>query len=225
MKKENFSDAQQSNFDQSRTILKQNYRPIGILPRVASISERFLVTIQSYRLYFRSKLKLQPLNIITFLSLFPFFIGFWSFVQQKYPFQKTYIFFEKNLPGISIPTEKINWDTFQYILKEKPFFQTPANNIYWSERNVILQKNRQSGTTEYEFIASIPSSRSSLFGASVLAENDLGPPLAEGHGSFYKIFEGRVWCAKICIYFKTIPGPSFDKKTGYCVAKHFTSVL
>ena len=183
MKKENFSDAQQSNFDQSRTILKQNYRPIGILPRVASISERFLVTIQSYRLYFRSKLKLQPLNIITFLSLFPFFIGFWSFVQQKYPFQKTYIFFEKNLPGISIPTEKINWDTFQYILKEKPFFQTPANNIYWSERNVILQKNRQSGTTEYEFIASIPSSRSSLFGPSVLAENDLGPswPKATDH--------------------------------------------
>lgn len=176
MKKENFSDAQQSNFDQSRTIVKQNYRPTGILPRVVSISEQFIVSIQSYRLYFRSKLKLQPLNIITFLSLFPFFIGFWSFVQQKYPFKKTYIFFEKNLPGMSIPTEKINWDTFQYILKEKPFFQASANNIYWSERNVILQKNRQSGTTEYDFIASIPSSsfgnnaRSSLFGGSVFAE-------------------------------------------------------
>jgi ATP-dependent Zn protease len=114
--------------------------------------------LQKHRLSLRKKLQLQPLNIITFVSLFPFFVGFSHFVQQKYPFQKTYLFFEKNLPGMSVPTEKIHWDTFQYIWKNNKFFQSVENDVYWSERHILIQnaaKNRGPGTTDFNLIASI----------------------------------------------------------------------
>ena len=101
--------------------------------------------LENHRISARTKLQLQPLKSATFLSLLPFILGFWLFVQQKYPLKKTNLFFEKNLPGMSIPTEKLQWETFQYILKynkSAPVSQnfTCDTTFYWSDRNLFIQQ-------------------------------------------------------------------------------------
>ena len=101
--------------------------------------------LQKHRTSARTKLQIQPLKSTTFLSLLPFILGFWYFVQQKYPVNKTNLFFEKNLPGMSVPTEKLQWETFQYLLKNNksaPLLQNfPGDtNLYWSDRNLTIQQ-------------------------------------------------------------------------------------
>lgn len=109
--------------------------------------------LQKHRISARTKLQIQPLKSTTFLSLLPFILGFWYFVQQKYPVKKTNLFFEKNLPGMSVPTEKLQWETFQYLLKNNksaPFLQNfPGDTtFYWSDRNLIIQQ--EGLTTKYD---------------------------------------------------------------------------
>ena len=118
--------------------------------------------LQNHRASLKLKLKIQPLKNTTFLSLLPFFVGFWYFVQQKYPFKKTYLFFEKTLPGLSIPTEKLHWETLQYLLKYnkttsashifKALFSSNTK-IYWDESNVIIQNKKETELNNQDFVA------------------------------------------------------------------------
>lgn len=110
-----------------------------------TLSTNIWSQLQKHRISARTKLQIQPLKSTTFLSLLPFILGFWCFVRQKYPVKKTNLFFEKNLPGISVPTEKLQWETFQYLLKNNnsaPLLQNfPGDTtFYWSDRNLTIQQ-------------------------------------------------------------------------------------
>ena len=72
---------------------------------------------ENQRLTIRKNLTNHPLSFPTVLSILPFLFGFSYFFTKKYPGQLTNYFFEKNLPGLGIPTEKLNWDTVQYVLR------------------------------------------------------------------------------------------------------------
>jgi ATP-dependent Zn protease len=69
--------------------------------------------IRQKRLKWREKLK--SINILTLLSIFPFVLGVSSFLSQKYyrDFKKHLV--EKNLPTISLNSEKLHWETLNYI--------------------------------------------------------------------------------------------------------------
>ena len=106
---------------------------------LVEIPERVFILIENHRNSTRLKLSFNPVNMATFLSFFPFILGFYEFLNQKYPAQRKYLFFEKNLPSLSIPTEKIHWETFQYILKDQNEIPIVANDISWSDKDFILQ--------------------------------------------------------------------------------------
>ena len=106
---------------------------------LVEIPERVFILIENHRNSTRLKLSFNPVNMATFLSFFPFILGFYEFLNQKYPAQRKYLFFEKNLPSLSIPTEKIHWETFQYILKDQNEFPIVVNDISWSDKDFILQ--------------------------------------------------------------------------------------
>ena len=101
------------------TIKRMRFAELFTLPTNlwSNLQNKITLKLQQHRLSTRVKLQIKPLKTVTFLSLLPFFLGFWYFVQQKYPLKKTNLLFDKNLPGISVPTEKLDWETFQYILK------------------------------------------------------------------------------------------------------------
>jgi len=159
---------------------KDKYSPKKIISvlDLSNLSIKFWTTIrkttqlilQNHRASLKLKLKIQPLKNTTFLSILPFFIGFWYFIQQKYPFKKTYLFFEKTLPGLSIPTEKLHWETFQYLLKYNKTTSTshifkalssPNTKLYWDESNVIIQKKKESEFNDHDFVAWINISENS----------------------------------------------------------------
>ena len=101
--------------------------------------DRVFILIENHRNSTRLKLSFSPVNVATFLSFFPFILGFYEFLNHKYPAQRKYLFFEKNLPSLSIPTEKIHWETFQYILKNQNQFPLVVDNISWSDKDFIVQ--------------------------------------------------------------------------------------
>ena len=132
------------------TIKRMRFAELFTLPTNlwSNLQNKITLKLQQHRLSTRVKLQIKPLKTVTFLSLLPFFLGFWYFVQQKYPLKKTNLLFDKNLPGISVPTEKLDWETFQYILKYNKFtsatqnftnLPSAQNTIYWTDRYIIIQ--------------------------------------------------------------------------------------
>jgi ATP-dependent Zn protease len=95
---------------------------------------------RQHKNFVRTWLNFNPGNINTFLSILPFIMGLSQFLNQKYSSQKNNLFFEQNLPGLSLPTQKINWDTFQYLHKNNQidFSQLVTNQITWDENNLII---------------------------------------------------------------------------------------
>ncbi len=65
------------------------------------------------------KKQIQFLEIDYIIGSVPFIIGFLQFLFTKYHNQSFFYFFEKNLPGISLPVENLQWETFQYIQSKK----------------------------------------------------------------------------------------------------------
>ena len=98
------------------------------------------IIFNQHKNFVRTRLILKPKNINTFLSILPFIIGFSQFLTQKYSSKKNNLFFEQNLPGLSLPTQKINWDTFQYLYKntQTDFSRLIKNQITWNENNLII---------------------------------------------------------------------------------------
>lgn len=102
------------------------------------------ILINNHRISIRTSVITRPLNFTTVLSLFPFIIGFAHFFNRKYPTQSNQYFFQKNLPGLIVPTEKINWDTVQYFLKpnlKKENFDTKKIQSFYQDNSFILNQN------------------------------------------------------------------------------------
>lgn len=97
-----------------------------------------------HRLSSRKNLNIRPLSFATVLSLLPFLFGLFHFFMKKYPGPLTNYFFEKNLPGLAVPTEKLNWDTVQYILKrnsKKSVLNKVDLQSLYTENSLIFNKN------------------------------------------------------------------------------------
>ena len=104
--------------------------------------------IENHKIFIRKKLFVQPINFTTFISILPFVLGFSLFLTQKYSSQRNNLFFEQNLPGIGLPTQKLNWDTFQYLFNnpsirhDKHFLgQVEKNKVIWSDKEIIINND------------------------------------------------------------------------------------
>ena len=82
------------------------------------------IALYEHQLAVRLSIKYQPMNIATLASILPFVVGFSQFLTQKYQTQLNHVFFQKNVPALGLPTEKLHWDTVQYLLKDQSNFFT-----------------------------------------------------------------------------------------------------
>jgi len=105
----------------------------------ANTAEFFFNSLQSHKNSARLKLSVYPTNFATLVSILPFILGFYEFLNQKYPSERKYLFFEKNIPTLNVPTEKINWETFQYFLKDQNLFFSNETSFSWSDKDFIIQ--------------------------------------------------------------------------------------
>jgi len=83
----------------------------------SSLKEFVHNKILEHRESTRAQIRAVEFNLATVLSVIPFLLGFYYFLDKKYPTDKKILFFAKNFPVISPPIEKMNWDTFQYFWK------------------------------------------------------------------------------------------------------------
>jgi len=106
---------------------------------VIKFPEKVINFIKSHKQSTQTNLLVNPIINSSVLSFLPFVLGFYIFLNQKYSKEKTFLFFEKNLPKISIPTENIEWDTFQYVLNEQTKLDDLVKEIYWSDKDLIFE--------------------------------------------------------------------------------------
>ncbi len=73
--------------------------------------------INSFAINLRQTIKKQkkPLDLVYVIGSLPFIVGFFDFIFTKYSDKPLRYFFEKNLPGLNLPAENLQWETFQYI--------------------------------------------------------------------------------------------------------------
>ena len=118
--------------------------------------------MHNHRIFIRNKFLLEPLTLATFLSILPFVIGFSQFLSQKYSSQKTNFFFEQNLPGLNFPTQKIHWDTFQYLIQDQTTKDlldgVNLNKLSWSEKDIRITAPINTILTKKELIGYIQTS-------------------------------------------------------------------
>ena len=136
------------------------------------IKSKIKSRIDQHRLAIRLIINSTPLNFITIASILPFFLGFYDFINQNQQLKK--ILFQKNIPGFSIPTESLNWDTFHYFKDTKKDFLVGIENVQWSPNSLFLTKNVHTELFDQEyFIASFNNTNDSQFMApdSVLGDH------------------------------------------------------
>ena len=91
-------------------------------------------------------------------STLPIILGFSVFLNQRYSIDKKSVFFEQNLPGLSTPTEKLHWETFHYLLKDKKnTIQDPKNKTSWFQRTLLITKPQKED--ELRLLGSITSNK------------------------------------------------------------------
>lgn len=132
---------------------------------INKFSQKVDLSMQEHKSFIRSKLVFKSGNLTTFISVLPFILGFSQFLTQKYSSQKNNLFFEQNLPGISFPTQKIHWDTFQYLYqteKNKDILTNlKPNKITWSDKDLIITTEINNSSSEKRLIAYINQSQNS----------------------------------------------------------------
>lgn len=125
-------------------------------------SQAFDLLLQEHKIFVRNKLLFSSGNWTILISILPFIIGFSQFLTQKYSSQRNNLFFEQNLPGLSVPTQKLHWDTFQYLFQAQKNEQIKnslkPNPIIWSDKDITIT-NRNTG---FGFL--IPLSEKNLIG-------------------------------------------------------------
>ena len=113
--------------------------------------------ISNHRFNSRQKLLLNPINLTTVVTFLPLVLGFSQFIMEKSRFSKNTgnpdSFFEKNLPVFTEFKPKLNFETFEYILKpnSRHFFQqSPLNWMFGkSDFVAILKKSGSLDATKF----------------------------------------------------------------------------
>lgn len=130
-----------------------------------SLFESFSHKIQDHRLSMRTQLVSKEPSLPIIISLIPFFLGLNDYLQSEYyPIQRKY-FFNKNLPGVISPSDKIDWETFT-ILKNKNLNTAVS---YWKNNNLLIKsefKNRRMLTSTYNFKASVFNKKTNNFSST-----------------------------------------------------------
>ena len=102
--------------------------------------------ITEHKLSIRTRIVSSPLNFSTFISLVPLLFGFYQFLETKYQSQFSQFMFQKNLPGLSLPVEKLEWETFQYILNNRSENLFSNYNVQWFENFIFLEPQSKAFT-------------------------------------------------------------------------------
>ena len=137
----------------SRILLSKKIRQLTVRKIQFEISE--------YRLAIRYTIISKPLNLITIVSILPFFVGFFDFLHQNQQLKKT--LFHKNIPAFNIPTESMSWETFRYFTESKKDFLVESEKIQWSSNSLFLTKtvNKELFDQDY-FIASFTTNSDTI---------------------------------------------------------------
>jgi ATP-dependent Zn protease len=111
--------------------------------------------ISYHRLSQRFAINSRQVNLMTIVSIVPFFLTFYDFINQN----KQFKLFEKNIPTFGIPTESLNWETFRYFSETKKDFLLKIEKVQWSRNSLFLTKKLNTEVFDQEyFIASFNSS-------------------------------------------------------------------
>ena len=119
-----------------------------------SLFESLNNMIQDHRLSMRTQLITKEPSLPIIISLIPFFFGLNDYLHNEYYFIQRKYFFNKNLPGVTSPSDKIDWETFS-ILRAK---NLNTSTTYWKNNNLLIKaedQNRRMLTSTYNFKSSI----------------------------------------------------------------------
>ena len=130
------------------------------------------IKLREHQLAVRTSINSHPINVATLLSILPFVVGFSQFLTQKHKNNLNQVFFQKNIPGLGLPTENIHWDTFQYILKDDVSFLNDIDHIKWAENSVLFTKREKAQPISFIGILKINNLKAD-FGPSAICENNL----------------------------------------------------
>lgn len=106
--------------------------------------------IINHRQNIRTQLTSRQPSLAILVSLIPFLFGFNQYINTQYfSIQRKY-FFHKNLPGLQLTPEQINWDTF-IVFKNINMLNS---SIYWNNQSLLIQtenKNRRFLNPSYNY--------------------------------------------------------------------------
>lgn len=108
------------------------------------------IQIINHRLNTRTQLTSRQPSLAILVSLIPFLFGFNQYINTQYVSIQRKYFFHKNLPGLKLTPEQINWDTF-ILLK---YINIPNSSIYWNNQSLLIQsdkKNRRFLNSSYNY--------------------------------------------------------------------------
>jgi hypothetical protein len=108
------------------------------------------IQIINHRLNIRTQLTSRQPSLAILVSLIPFLFGFNQYINTQYVSIQRKYFFHKNLPGLKLTPEQINWDTF-ILLKH---INIPNSSIYWNNQSLLIQsdkKNRRFLNSSYNY--------------------------------------------------------------------------
>lgn len=108
------------------------------------------IQIINHRLNTRTQLTSRQPSLAILVSLLPFLFGFNQYINTQYVSIQRKYFFHKNLPGLKLTPEQINWDTF-IVLKH---INIPNSSIYWNNQSLLIQsdkKNRRFLNSSYNY--------------------------------------------------------------------------
>lgn len=136
------------NIEKIKDLMTKNF----LFCQLKDTVTKFQAKVSEQRLAMRSSITTRPINLVTVVSLLPFFLGFYEFLNQNKQLKNT--LFQKNIPIFDIPTETLNWDTIRYLSENKKDFLLDIEKIEWSNDSLFLTKTLKTGLDEQVFIAS-----------------------------------------------------------------------
>lgn len=153
------------------------------------------ILIENHRLSVRTSVNTRPVNFTTILSIFPFVIGFFYFLTKKYPIELNQYFFVKNLPGLSRPSEKLNWDTVHYLLKpslKKENLKSSTVQSIYQENSLVLNTNIFEDYLGQKIFINNYKKRSSQIGNLVTGLNiPINSVINQDHFTLRSVFSGK----------------------------------
>lgn len=138
------------NIEKIKDLMTKNF----IFCQLKDTVLKFQGKVSQQRLAMRSSITSRPINLVTIVSLLPFFLGFYDFLNQNKQLKKS--LFQINIPVFDIPTETLHWDTIRYLSENKKEFLGGIEKIEWSNDSLFLTKTLKTPIGEEIFIACFP---------------------------------------------------------------------